>query len=178
MGKVSLFIAWDVQLIVEFNKVSGRVDSVKARGLHLLFMLPSYLLHIFLCFFWTWFTCISLWTFYLIPSSYLSCCCGSIFPIFVSWPLLQHPNNNPLADQPASSSCYLPSHKIYLGLMLLSVWLRDSDCVILNMSHWFKVCKDLCVCLMITTKDGFKSMFARVYVCVLWGSCLVCVRQG
>lgn len=44
------------------------------------------------------------------------------------------------------SSCYLLSHKTYLHLILLSVCLRDSDCVIFRMSQQVKACMDMCVC--------------------------------
>lgn len=134
MGKVSLFIAWDVQLIVGFNKVSGRVDSVKPP-------LHAVLISLF-------------------EGDRSSNLCSPLMFALTSPPNFQQRLD--FSSPPVF--CYLPSHKTDVRLMWRSVWLCDSDCVILNMSHWFKVCKDLCVCL---------HDYSRC-VCVCLRSRLVC----
>lgn len=167
MGKVSLFIAWDVQLIVEFNKVSGRVNSVKAIDLHLLSSLLLYLLHISVCLCSSAGSHISLCIFHFHLSSHLAILNPTIFTFCVSWPLPHtSPPTTPLNFSSPPSSCYLLSHKIYLRLILLSVCLRDSDCVILDMSQWLKVCMGVCVCVY-----DYKWRCVQVCVHVCVGAC-------
>lgn len=142
MGKVSLFIAWGVQLIVEFNKVSGKADGVKA-----------------------------IQAFTSSPvGSYISITSGVLAPIFltvshlklrlpschllsdhlhffnVSWPLPHTPPpTNLISFSPVNhyhaKSTFDKHSSSQVTCAILIVWFS-------RMSQQFKVCMDVCVSMI------------------------------
>lgn len=68
---------------------------------------------------------------------------------------------------PPPLSCYHLSHKIYLRLILLSLCLRASDCVILRMSRRLKVRMEMCVS-MITSEDASECVCVCVQRGLVW----------
>lgn len=164
MGKVSLFIAWGVQLIVEFNKVSGRVYRVKAMQASTSSPVSSY---------------ISITSGVLAPIflavSHLKLCIPSCHLLSdhlhffsVSWPL-------PHTPPPTNRLDFSPPPRPVNSYHIKSTFDKYSSqfaCVTLivfpGMSQQLKVCMDVCVSMI--TSEG-----VRVCVCCpVW----MCVRQG
>lgn len=167
MGKVNLFIGWGVQLIVEFNKVSGGVDGVKAIQAFTSSPVSSY---------------ISITSGVLAPIflavSHLKLCLPSchlqsdhLHFFSMSWPLPHTPpptNLLNLSPLPCPVNSYhikstFDKYSSQFTCVTLIVWFS-------RMSQQLKVCMDVCV---------FLWSQVRVWECVcvccpVW----MCVRQG
>lgn len=167
MGKVSLFIAWGVQLIVEFNKVSGRVDGVKAIRAFTSSPVGSY---------------ISITSGVLAPIfpsvSHLKLCLpscqllsGPLHFFSTSWPLAHTPPPTSLLNSSPPLSHPVISYRIKSTFDKYS---SQSACVALivwfsGMSQQLKVCMDVCVSMIASES---MSMCVCVSVSVVLSGCV------